>query len=120
MPDGAVRADGCIEGCGLSEAGKNVNQFYVYMLKCSDGSFYVGHTDDIDARICQHQQGSIEKCYTKTRLPVEVVFVQNFSSRDEAFAAERKIKKWTRKKKEALIEKDWRLISLLSKKTFAR
>jgi putative endonuclease len=94
--------------------------FYVYILKCSDGSYYVGHTDNIEARVSQHQQGLIKNCYTSTRLPVEVVFVQDFCSRDEAFVAERKIKKWSRKKKEALINKDWQLISLLAKKNFSK
>jgi predicted GIY-YIG superfamily endonuclease len=97
-----------------------MSYFYVYMLRCSDGSYYVGHTDNIEARISQHQQGLIKNCYTSTRLPVELVFHQDFSNRDEAFAAERKIKGWSRKKKEALIKKDWQLISLLAKKTFSK
>lgn len=97
-----------------------MSYFYVYMLKCSDGSYYIGHTDNIEARISQHTQGIIKNCYTSTRLPVELVFHQDFGSRDEAFAAERKIKGWSRKKKEALIKKDWQLISLLAKKTFLK
>ena len=97
-----------------------MNYFYVYMLKCADGSYYIGHTDNIEARLSQHKQGLIKSCYTTTRLPVELVFHQDFSSRDEAFAAERKIKKWTRNKKEALIQKDWQLISLLAKKDFSK
>lgn len=92
--------------------------FYVYILKCSDGSYYTGHTDNIEARISQHQQAFFKNCYTATRLPVEVVFVQEFGSRNEAFTVERKIKKWSRKKKAALTKKDWQLISLLSKKDF--
>ena len=91
--------------------------FFVYILKCASGSYYTGHTDNLEARISQHKQGLIEKCYTNTRLPVEVVFVQPFGSRDEAFTAERKIKGWSRQKKEALIKKDWDLISLLGKNT---
>lgn len=96
----------------------DMSYFYVYMLKCSDGSYYTGHTDNIEARISQHKQGLIKNCYTSTRLPVELVFHQDFGSRDEAFAAERKIKGWSRQKKEALIKKDWQLISLLAKKHF--
>ena len=98
----------------------SINYFYMYMLKCSDGSYYVGHTDNIEARVSQHKHGLIENCYTSTRLPVEVVFVQNFGTREEAFAAERRIKKWSRKKKEALITQDWQLISLLAKKKFSK
>lgn len=97
-----------------------MSYFYVYMLRCSDGSYYIGHTDNIEARISQHKQGLIKNCYTTMRLPVELVFHQDFGSRDEAFAAERKIKGWSRKKKEALIKKDWQLISLLAKKTFSK
>lgn len=80
--------------------------FYVYILKCSDGSYYTGHTDDFEKRMYEHKQGRI-KCYTKDRLPVEIVFVENFESREEALIAERKLKGWTRKKKEALIERGW-------------
>lgn len=96
-----------------------MNYFYVYILKCGDGSYYTGHTDNIEARMSQHKQGLIKSCYTSTRLPVELVFHQNFGERDEAFAAERKIKGWSRKKKEALISGDWQLISLLAKKDFS-
>jgi predicted GIY-YIG superfamily endonuclease len=92
--------------------------FYVYILKCSDGSYYTGHTDNIEARISQHKQGLIKNCYTITRLPITVVFFQTFASRNEAFNAERKIKGWTRQKKEALIKGDWERVSLLSKKIF--
>jgi predicted GIY-YIG superfamily endonuclease len=92
--------------------------FYVYILKCNDGSYYAGHTDNIEARISQHKQGLIKNCYTITRLPITVVFVQTFANRNEAFHAERKIKGWTRQKKEALIKGDWERVSLLSKKIF--
>ena len=94
--------------------------FYVYILKCSDGSYYTGHTDNIEARISQHQLGLIKNCYTITRLPVAVVFVQTFASRNEAFNAERKIKGWSKQKKEALIKGDWELVSSLSKKIFKK
>ena len=94
--------------------------FYVYILKCSDGSYYTGHIDNIEARISQHQQGLIKNCYTITRLPITVVFSQTFGSRNEALIAERKIKGWSRQKKEALIKGDWGLISSLSKKIFLK
>ena len=91
--------------------------FYVYILKCSDGSYYVGHTDDLDKRISEHHVQMIDS-YTKSRLPVEVVFTQHFASRDDAFRAERQIKGWARKKKEALIAGNWELVSRLAKKEF--
>lgn len=90
--------------------------FYIYILKCSDQSYYTGHTDNIDVRIAQHNNK--ENSYTSLRLPVEVVFIQTFASRDEAFTAERKIKGWSRKKKEVLISKNWDLLKILSKKKF--
>jgi predicted GIY-YIG superfamily endonuclease len=52
--------------------------FYVYILKCNDGRYYTGHTDNLEKRIAEHQAGSYE-CYTSTRLPVKVIYVQTFA-----------------------------------------
>ncbi len=83
--------------------------FFVYMLKCSDNSYYLGHTDNLEKRISEHKS-KVYSGYTSTRLPVKVVFMQTFTTRYEALVAERKIKGWTRKKKEALIKKDYKLL----------
>jgi putative endonuclease len=83
--------------------------FFVYILKCSDGTYYTGHTDSIEKRISEHESRLIDG-YTATRLPVQLVFIQAFASRDEAFNAERKIKGWSRKKKQALIKQEWETI----------
>ena len=80
--------------------------FYAYLLRCSDGSYYAGHSDDLDARLVAHQTG-ILRGYTYSRRPVELVWQQEFPSRDEAFRSERQIKGWSRAKKEALIRGDW-------------
>lgn len=88
--------------------------FYAYLLRCSDGSYYTGHTDDIDYRLAQHQQGTLGG-YTARRRPVELVWTDMFPSRDEAFFVERKLKGWSRAKKEALISGDWGLISQLAR-----
>jgi tRNA/rRNA methyltransferase len=80
--------------------------FYVYMLRCVDYSFYVGHTDNPDHRIEQHHAGEIAG-YTQNRRPVRLVFVQEFATREEALAAERQLKGWSRAKKEALILQNW-------------
>lgn len=88
--------------------------FHVYILKCSDGSYYTGHTDDIEKRMSEHQLGLIDSCYTKTRLPVEIVFIEIFKTRNDALDMERRIKGWSRKKKEALIKGDWDLLVQLS------
>jgi len=87
--------------------------FYVYILKCSDGSYYTGHTDNIENRLSEHQAGNTTS-YTQTRLPVTLMFMQDFGTRPEALEAEMKIKKWSRKKKEALIAQDWDLLKKLA------
>jgi predicted GIY-YIG superfamily endonuclease len=94
-----------------------MNDFYIYILKCNDNSYYVGHTDNIEKRISEHTINESD-CYTSSRLPVEVVFVKSFGTRDEALAAERQIKKWSRSKKEALIAGNWEKVSVLAKKKF--
>jgi len=63
--------------------------FYVYMLKCRDNSYYVGHTDNLEKRLSEHKLKKYEG-YTSARLPVELVFAQTLHSRHEALAAERK------------------------------
>ena len=79
--------------------------YYVYMLRCSDGSYYVGHTNDLEHRLAAHERGAIEG-YTLSRRPVELVFSDQFSTRPEAFHLERQIKGWSGAKKEALIKGD--------------
>ena len=64
--------------------------YYVYMLRCSDGSYYVGHTNDLEQRLAAHERGAIEG-YTLSRRPVELVFSDRFSTRQEAFHRERQI-----------------------------
>ena len=93
--------------------------FWAYVLRCADGSYYVGHTDDLEGRVGAHQSGLIDG-YTQKRRPVTLAWSQEFSDRDQAFAAERQIKGWSRAKKEALIRGDWDGIRLLSRKMFMR
>jgi predicted GIY-YIG superfamily endonuclease len=88
--------------------------FWTYMLHCADRTFYVGHTDDLDVRIATHISGEL-KGYTSKRLPVTLVWSDEFPSRYEALSAERRIKGWSRAKKLALIRGDWALISQLAK-----
>jgi putative endonuclease len=90
------------------------NNFFLYILKCNDDSYYIGHTDNIDKRLSEHHLGLISNCYTKNKRPLELLFVQQFSTRDDAFHAERQIKGWSRKKKEALMESDWQEIKKLN------
>jgi predicted GIY-YIG superfamily endonuclease len=76
------------------------------MLRCSDGSYYTGHTDDLENRMAEHQAGAYDG-HTSARRPVELVWFQEVPSRDEAFRAEMQIKGWSRAKKEAMIRGDW-------------
>jgi predicted GIY-YIG superfamily endonuclease len=89
--------------------------FWIYMLKCVDGSYYIGHSDNLSTRIAQHHAGTIPTCYTFSRRPVDVVYSREFPTREEAIAMERKLKGWSRAKKAALIRNDWVEISRLSR-----
>jgi len=84
------------------------------MLHCADRTFCVGHTDDLDARIGAHQSGLIPG-YASTRLPITLVWSDEYPSRYEALQAERQLKGWSRAKKLALIRGDWKLISALAR-----
>ena len=87
--------------------------FFCYMLQCNDSSYYVGHTDDLGKRLGEHRAG--EGClYTRPRLPVKLVWAEQFLTREEAKAAEAQLKKWSRAKKEALIEGRFDIISKLA------
>ncbi|HAT9742522.1 TPA: GIY-YIG nuclease family protein [Legionella pneumophila] len=90
--------------------------FWFYILQCSDKSYYTGQTDNLEKRLTQHQDKMIPGCYTSTRLPIQLKFSQEFMSREEALSAERQIKGWSRRKKEALINGDWQALSDYSKR----
>ena len=80
--------------------------FWTYILHCADRSYYTGHTDDLEKRVAQHESGAL-RGYTYERRPVELVWSDYFQTREDALAAELKIKNWSRAKKEALIARDW-------------
>lgn len=88
--------------------------FYIYILKCSDGSYYAGQTDDIYARLMLHSSTSPKESgaysYVAQRMPWKLVFLDGFGTREEACLAEKRIKGWNRKKKEALIEGGWEAV----------
>ncbi|WP_428312109.1 GIY-YIG nuclease family protein [Hydrocarboniphaga sp.] len=91
--------------------------FWMYMLQCSDGSFYTGHTDNLDLRIAQHQHGEGAE-HTRMRRPVQLAYSQAFATRDEAMTAELQIKRWSRAKKKALAAGDWAALSAAARKCF--
>ena len=94
--------------------------FFTYILQCSDGKYYTGYTDDLDARVESHNTGEYPKAYTLRRRPVKLVFYVEFEDADSAKEFERQIKKWTRAKKEALIRGEWEKLPELAKKKFKR
>ena len=80
---------------------------YVYILKCADDSYYVGVTNDVELRVAQHSSGANETSYTNSRLPVELVYVEQYADCNLAIAREKQIKGWTRAKKKALVDENW-------------
>jgi putative endonuclease len=94
---------------------------FVYMLLCSDRSFYVGSAtgDDLSQRIAQHNEGTYPG-YTFTRRPVRLVWSEYFDRITDAIAAERQIKGWSRAKKEALAKGEWQRVRKLSKRRAGR
>jgi len=94
--------------------------FFVYILQCADDSYYTGHTDNLEKRIAEHHAGAITSCYTYKRRPLQLVFAQDFPTREEALASEQQIKGWSRKKKEAMMRGDWAEVSRLAKSNTVR
>jgi len=92
-----------------------MNLLYVYILRCSDDSYYVGVSNDPDRRVIEHNISLDRSSYTFTRRPVKCVFVSEPMVPSDAIEFEKQVKGWTRKKKEALINDQWELLPELSK-----
>ena len=90
---------------------------YVYILECSDGSYYTGSTTDLERRLQQHEAGEGSR-YTKRRLPIKLIYSEEFDRIDSAFYREKQIQSWSRKIKQALIEDRLNELPVLSKKVF--
>jgi putative endonuclease len=90
---------------------------WMYILKCSDGSFYVGSTKSLQTRIFQHQQGK-GAIFTSNRLPVELVYFEEYRNVAEAFAREKQVQNWSHAKREALIQNSFVELPELAKKKF--
>ena len=89
--------------------------YVVYIVECSDKSYYTGVTNDLDNRLYQHNSGFFKKAYTYSRRPVKLKFFDVFPDPLQALSFEKQIKGWTRKKKEALMRDDWEELVRLSK-----
>ena len=88
--------------------------FWCYILRCSDGKYYTGHTDNLERRMAEHRHGGF--CdFTSSRRPVTLFWAKDFPTRHEALQAELVIKKWSRAKKEALARSDWQALSHFAK-----
>ena len=91
---------------------------YLYILKCSDDSYYTGVTSNLTQRMYQHESAFYPDCYTASRRPLELVFYAEFTNIGFAIDKEKQIKKWSRAKKEALINGEYDAIPNLPKKKF--
>jgi putative endonuclease len=90
-----------------------------YILRCADGSYYVGSTKNLEHRLEQHASG-MGSAYTAKRLPVELVWCAEFDRIDEAYLLEKRVQGWSRAKREALIAGRFDDLPALSKKQFPR
>jgi putative endonuclease len=88
---------------------------YLYIVECSDKSYYTGVYRNLDYRLYEHNSGSNPKAYTFKRRPVVLKYQSYFSNPNDAIAAEKQFKGWSRAKKEALMNDDWDLIKELAK-----
>ena len=93
---------------------KKLKLYYVYILRCSDEKLYIGITNNISRRIEEHNSGITKSSYTYSRRPVKLIYYQEFIEVEQAIQFEKKIKKWSRLKKEALITKDFDKLRLLA------
>ena len=95
-----------------------MKQSYVYILKCVDASYYTGVTSNLTKRLFQHETGYFPECYAASRLPIQLVYYCEFTDINLAIDTEKKIKKWSRAKKEALINEEYDNLPNLAKKKF--
>lgn len=86
----------------------------VYIIKCSDGTYYTGVTNDLERRLTEHNEGHNPLSYTYTRRPVKLMFAAGFNDPQEAINFEKQVKGWSRKKKEALFIEEWQRIKELA------
>lgn len=92
--------------------------YYVYILKCVDNTYYTGITSNIEKRVLEHKQGKHKESYTYKRRPIKLVYYAEFSEVGFAIDWEKRIKKWSKAKKEALINNEYEKLPNLAKKKF--
>lgn len=89
--------------------------YFVYIVQCSDNSFYIGITSNLERRIFEHNTGINKDSYTFTIRPVELKWFEQFTNPNEAIQVEKQLKGWSRRKKIALIDENWDKLVLYSK-----
>jgi len=92
--------------------------YYVYILKCTDGTFYTGVTSNLSKRFFEHRSGFHKDSYTYKRRPVSLVFYTSFTEINFAIASEKQIKKWSQAKKKTLIDSKYEKLPNLAKNKF--
>ena len=90
---------------------------YTYILECNDGTYYTGSTKDLQLRLLEHNMGEGAN-YTQKRLPVKLVYYEEYDRIEDAFDREKQIQKWSHKKKKALVEGKFEELPVLAKKVF--
>lgn len=98
--------------------GKSVKLSFVYILECSDRTYYTGVTSNLEKRSFEHKFGKHQDSYTFSRRPLKLVFYCEFTDINMAIEKEKQIKKWSKVKKEALIKGDYLALPNLAKKKF--
>ena len=89
---------------------------WTYILRCSDDSYYVGSTIDLDRRLSEHDSDDLGPLYTRRRRPVELVWSGWYDRVEDAYWFEKQVQGWSRKKREALIREDWAALPVLAKR----
>jgi putative endonuclease len=89
--------------------------FWMYILQCADGSFYTGHTDDLEQRLWQHDEAMFPDCYTVEKRPLVLFYAEECQTREDAKRREYQVKSWSRAKKIALARQDWATLSYFAK-----
>jgi len=92
---------------------------WIYILECSDGTYYVGSTKDLEYRLSEHQSGQGAK-YTSRRLPVKLVYSEEYERVVDAYTREKQVQYWSRAKREALINGNHEDLPKLAKKDFKK
>ena len=92
---------------------------WMYILECSDGSYYVGSTKDLEYRLSEHQEGKGAK-YTSRRLPIKLVYFEEYERVSDAYVREKQVQNWSRAKREALIKGNQEILPELARKVFEK